>query len=322
VEAIHASGVRRRTYSGATANGRLGILLDVGGDRDARTRADVRSRSLESVRERVDPVIARFLSDRRAELSGMEPRAAVLVDELLRLIAAGGKRIRPALCFWAYRAAGGADGPAIVNAAAALELLHTFALVHDDVMDRTDERRGVEATHVRFAKEAPPGVEPDGYGVSVAILVGDLAAVLAEQRLRTCGAQPRALELAMERFDRMRAEMAAGQLLDVAGAAADDAGRVAALKTSSYTAEGPILIGTALAEAPAAAEGPLRVYARLVGEAFQLRDDVLDGDAHARFAARADELASKAVAALDGAPLEDDGRSALGELASALRLSR
>jgi geranylgeranyl diphosphate synthase type I len=295
----------------------------VGGDRDVAPAADdVRSASLDLVRERVDAALARFLSDRRAELSGMDPRAAVLVDELLRLVAAGGKRIRPALCYWAYRAAGAPDRPAIVKAAAALELLHTFALVHDDVMDRSDERRGVEATHVRFAKEAPPGVEPDGYATSVAILVGDLAAVLAEQRLRTCGAEPRALDVAMERFDRMRAEMAAGQLLDVAGAADDDRARVAALKTSSYTAEGPILIGTALAEAPPSVEGPLRVYARLIGEAFQLRDDVIDGDVDPGSAARADELASNAVSALDGAPLESEGRAALSEIAGALRLSR
>ena len=81
----------------------------------------------------------------------MDARAAVLTDELLRLLAAGGKRIRPALCVYAHRAAGGSDGPPITKAAAALELLHTFALVHDDVMDRTDESRGVESTHVRFA---------------------------------------------------------------------------------------------------------------------------------------------------------------------------
>ena len=291
------------------------------------TPDDIRSPLLERVRERVDPALARFLSDRRAELAGMDARAAVLIDELLRLLAAGGKRIRPALCVYAYRAAGGSDGPPITKAAAALELLHTFALVHDDVMDRTDERRGVESTHVRFAKEAPLGVEPDGYGVSVAILVGDLAAVLAEQRLRTCGAAPDALHLAIERFDRMRVEMAAGQLLDLEMARAaespDEAARrrIAALKTGSYTAEGPVLIGAALADAGPNVEGPLRVYARSVGDAFQLRDDIIDGEAPSAAASRVDELASRAIAALQSGTLDAAGRDALVEIASALRVA-
>jgi geranylgeranyl diphosphate synthase, type I len=300
---------------------------DVADRRDADPLSDdVRSPLLERVRERIDPVLARFLSDRRAELAALDARAAVLVDELHRLIAAGGKRIRPALCMYAFRAAGGSDGPPIANAGAALELLHTFALVHDDVMDGAAERRGVESTHVWFAKQAPPGVEPDGYGISVAILVGDLAAVLAEERLRTCGATPDALTLALERFDRMRVEMAAGQLLDLEVARAveepDDATRerVAALKTGSYTAEGPVLIGAALAGAGRATEGPLRVYARSIGEAFQLRDDIVDGDTDAGAAARADDLLSRAVAALHGAGLEEEGRDALIELASALRV--
>lgn len=287
----------------------------------------VRSPALDRVRERVEPAIARFLADRRAELAGMDPEAVVLVDELLRLVAAGGKRIRPAMCMWAHRAAGGRDGPAIVRAAAALELLHTFALVHDDVMDRTDERRGVEATHVRFAKAAPPGLDPDAYGTSVAILVGDLAAVLAEQRLRTCGAPPGPLDVALRRFDRMRTEMAAGQFLDLGGLGtepgrkADTArSRVAALKTGSYTAEGPVLIGAALAEAGPAVEGPLRVYARQAGEAFQLRDDVLDGEADPAAAARVGDLVGRAVAALEDAPLEEEGAAALTELATLLRL--
>jgi geranylgeranyl diphosphate synthase type I len=313
----------------ARSSASLRYSSDVGDRRDADPLSDdVRSPLLERVRERIDPVLARFLSDRRAELAALDGRTAVLVDELLRLIAAGGKRIRPALCMYAFRAAGGSDGPPIAKAAAALELLHTFALVHDDVMDGADERRGVESTHVRFAKEAPPGVEPDGYGISVAILVGDLAAVLAEHRLRTCGAAPDALALVMERFDRMRVEMAAGQLLDLEVARAADApdgatrARVAALKTGSYTAEGPVLIGAALAGAGRATEGPLRVYARSIGEAFQLRDDIVDGDTHPDAAARADDLLSQAVAAIHGAGLEEEGRDALIELASALRVGR
>ena len=276
--------------------------------------------ALDHARHLVDPAIDRFLADRHAELEGMAPDAAVLIGELLRLIRAGGKRIRPALCLWAYRACGGEDGPVIGKAAAALELLHTFALVHDDVMDRSDERRGVPASQVRFAKDAPAGADPDAYGMAVAVLVGDLAAVLSEQLLRTCGAAPEPLAVALGRFDRMRVEMAAGQFLDLSTASGPSPAGVAALKTGSYTVEGPVLVGAALAAAGSSAEGPLRVYARLVGEAFQLRDDVIDGDADPASVTRVDDLVDRGIAALDGAPLEGEGRSALVEIAGLLRL--
>ena len=231
----------------------------------------------------------------------MDPTAPALVDELLRLLEAGGKRVRPAICFWAFAAAGGPRGDPIVRVCAALELLHTSALVHDDLMDRDDERRGVPSTHVRFAKEAPAGSDPDAFGTAAAVLVGDLALVLSERLMRTSGFAAGRLERGMSRFDRMRAEMAAGQFLDVSGSS--DRVRVRALKTGSYTAEGPVLIGAALAGAGADVDGPLRVFGRLVGEAFQLRDDVLDGDEDADRAAEVDDLLSRAARALGDAPL-------------------
>jgi geranylgeranyl diphosphate synthase, type I len=266
----------------------------------------------------VDPVLERFLQARRTELAAMDATAALLIDELLRLIRAGGKRIRPALCWWAYRAAGGEEDEPILHACAALELLHTSALVHDDVIDGDEERRGVPATHARFAEQAPAGTDPDSFGIAAAIVVGDLALVLSEQALRTSGSGGDRLELAMSRFDRMRSEMAAGQFLDVSGAA--DRERIAALKSGSYTAQGPVLIGAALAGATPAAEEPLRSYADSVGVAFQLRDDVLDGDAPPEAAAQVGELLEQAQWSLDGAPLEAAGVKALRELAGLLRL--
>ena len=153
----------------------------------------------------VDEVLLRFLGDRRAELAGMDREAAALADEIVRIVRAGGKRIRPTLCVWAFGAAGGdVEDELILRAAAALELLHTSALVHDDVMDRDVERRGEPATHVRFAKEAPAGADPDGFGTAAAVLVGDLALVLSERLMRTSGFDAERLELAMTRFDRMR----------------------------------------------------------------------------------------------------------------------
>jgi geranylgeranyl diphosphate synthase type I len=275
--------------------------------------------ALDAVREPVDAALRAFLAERRAEIEEMDPAAAALVEEIARLLDAGGKRIRPALCVWASRACGGPDGGAIVRAAGALELLHTFAMIHDDVMDRALERRGVASTPARFAGLAPRSADPDAYGRSVAILAGDLAAVMSERLLRTCGAPAGPMDVALERFDRMRTEMAAGQFLDLR-ASGHAASRVSSLKTGSYTAEGPVLVGAALAEAGPEAEAALRGFGRLLGEAFQLRDDLLDGDAGPEAAATVDRLVRDAGRALDGASLGAEGRGALLEIADLLRM--
>jgi geranylgeranyl diphosphate synthase type I len=277
--------------------------------------------ALEAVRGRVDAVLVGFLAAERRELAGFDPSAVDLVDELSRLVSAGGKRIRPAFCYWGHRTAGGTDGEPIVRAAAALELLHTFALIHDDVMDEDLERRGAPTTHVRFAKEAG-----EGFGWSVAVLSGDLAAVLAERLLRTSGFPAERLDAAFERFDRMRVEMAAGQYLDLRGAAregADSTLHVAELKTGSYTVEGPLAIGAALAGASEEVEVRLQAYARPAGEAFQLRDDVLDeGEdrAHGVTAAHVNGLLTAACEALGDPGLDPVGVAVLRALAEALRL--
>jgi geranylgeranyl diphosphate synthase type I len=275
--------------------------------------------ALDAVREPVDAALRAFLAERRAELEEMDPTAGALAEEIVRLLDAGGKRIRPALCVWAYRACGGSDGAAIVGAAGALELLHSFALIHDDVMDEALERRGVASTAARFAGLAPPGADPHAYGRSVAILVGDLCAVLSERLLRACGAPTGPLDVALERYDRMRTEMAAGQFLDLR-ASGPAAPRVSSLKTGSYTAEGPVLVGAGLAGAGPEREAALRRFGRLLGEAFQLRDDLLDGDAGPEAAAIIDGLVRDAGLALDGAPLAAKGRAALLEITDLLRI--
>lgn len=284
-------------------------------------RTDLSPPVVEAVRSRVDAVLATELRARRDELSALDPSAAALVEEIERLLAAGGKRLRPAFCYLGYRAAGGSEGEPIVRAAAALELLHTFALVHDDVMDEATERRGVETTHVRFTRAFPGGSAARGR--SAAVLVGDLAAVLAEALFRSSGFPRGRLDQAFVRFDRMRLEMAAGQYLDLLGAARRDlvsAEHVAELKTASYTVAGPLLIGAALAGANEELEARLLAYGRPAGEAFQLRDDVLDHEAPPGAAERVDALAAQAVAALAGARLEPVAAAALRHIGEAMRL--
>lgn len=292
------------------------------------------TRALDAVRPRVEEALRAFLEQQRAEVAAIDPRVGPLVDELSRVLSSGGKRLRPAFCYWGFRAAGGVDGEPIVRAAAALELLHTFALVHDDVMDASETRRGVPTTHVHLAdlhrRRGFPG-DPELFGLSAAILVGDLAAVLADRLLLDSGFSPETIAAALRRYDRMRTEMAAGQFLDVGGAGVVDerlARRIASLKTGSYTVEGPLHIGATLAGGPLEVMGALSRYGAPLGEAFQARDDVLDsaedqerrpGPAWAT-AELVNELVGEAVAALDPSVLDPEAREALRSLAEALAL--
>ncbi|HEX2296815.1 MAG TPA: polyprenyl synthetase family protein, partial [Actinomycetota bacterium] len=196
------------------------------------------SPTIDELRRAVDETLAADLRRRAEEL----PEARFLVEEMWRLTAAGGKRLRPAFCYWGHRAAGGADGPEILRAASSLELLHTFAIVHDDIMDAADERRGEETVHAR-------------HGVGVGILVGDLALVLADDAFMGAGFPPDATARAFAAYSRMRQEVIAGQYLDLAYAARTDitveeARRVAVLKSGRYSIEEPLAIGAALAGAP------------------------------------------------------------------------
>jgi len=254
----------------------------------------------------------------------MAPEAADMVDELRRLVAAGGKRIRPAFCYWGYRAAGGEDCEPIVRAAAALELFHTFALIHDDVMDESETRRGQPSTYARFAgaRAGEPGALR--YGRSVAVLTGDLAAVLADEALIGSGFPPERLLPALRRYARMREEVAAGQFLDVRGPAGTaQADRVASLKTGAYTVEGPLHIGALLAGGSPELLAALSRFGRPLGLAFQFRDDVLDhgeGAVPGATAAEVNRLIDGARSAVHDPAIDEDAAEALGSLAGALAL--
>ncbi len=283
-----------------------------------------------AIRGRVEEVLRGFLEGQRAEVAAVDEGAVLLIDELVRVVGAGGKRIRPTFCYWGYRAADGADGESIVRAAAALELLHTFALIHDDVMDASETRRGVPTSHVYLAAEhrrrGLPGAA-DRFGLSSAVLVGDVATVLADRLLRDSGFPPEELSAALRRYDRMRLEMAAGQFLDLEGTA--DLRRIASLKTGSYTVEGPLQVGATLAGGSLEVMASLSRYGAPLGQAFQLRDDLLDaledaagapGASRTESPEAVNELVAEACAGLDTAVLAPEAVEALRLLAELIAL--
>jgi geranylgeranyl diphosphate synthase type I len=222
--------------------------------------------------------LERTLDEHERIWTDIDPALDVPLQAIRQLVLAGGKRLRPAFCYWGFRAAGGApDDPLVVDAGAAFELLHAFALIHDDVMDGSALRRGSQTVHVAFAavhdQQRWRG-EPRRFGDGVAILAGDLSSVLADVLL--AHAPPPALEV----WNQLRLEVNIGQYLDVLGAAegTDDLARarqIARYKSGKYTVERPLHLGAALVGGLEHLRPALSAYGEPLGEAFQLRDDLL-----------------------------------------------
>ncbi|MFF3867133.1 polyprenyl synthetase family protein [Micromonospora sp. NPDC001898] len=236
----------------------------------------------------VDNTLTTFLAAEVASLTEIDAEMGGFASTARDCVLAGGKRVRPTFAYWGWRGGAGGDEPlhTVLPALAALELLHTFALVHDDVMDASDTRRGRPTAHrAAAARHVAAGHtgDPDRFGEAVAVLIGDLCMVWADRLMSRAAVPPARLLDVRHCYDRMRVETIAGQYLDVLGEndaanwSVDRALRVARYKTASYTVQRPLLFGACLAGA--STDAPLTAaytrYGLAVGEAFQLRDDLL-----------------------------------------------
>lgn len=238
---------------------------------------------LTGLRHRVDKALSGFLATQRARLSGIDPALDEVSATVSAFVLGGGKRLRPAFAYWGFRGAGGEDSDQVVAAVAALEFVQASALIHDDLMDRSDTRRGEPSVHRRFEslhRASGWRASAAGFGDAAAVLLGDLALVWSDEMLHTCGLPLDALARARTVFDRMRTEVTVGQYLDVLTQATADtslerAGKVARFKSAKYTVERPLLLGAALAGAGPEVFAAYAAFGLPLGEAFQLRDDVL-----------------------------------------------
>lgn len=226
----------------------------------------------------VESHLAKLLSSERERWLAVDTRFSEPLDLLAAFLLSGGKRLRPAFCTLGYLGAGGpGDDPALLDAAVALELLHTFALIHDDVMDGSSTRRRSQALHVRIADDhrlAGWRGDTRRFGEGVAVLTGDLAFAWAQRLISRVRPEARSV------WHDLTAELMMGQYLDVTGAARGDidlerALRIARYKSGAYTVERPLQIGAALAGRLADLAATYSAFGRPVGEAFQLRDDLL-----------------------------------------------
>ena len=243
----------------------------------------LRDPMLAELNERVTASLEEFLDDRARWLDGISAELAPVAATVRDFVLDGGKRLRPAFAYWGWRGADGPDGAPIVRAAACLELLHASALIHDDLMDASETRRGAPSVHRRFAtlhRSAGWRGSAESFGAAGAILLGDLCLVWADDMLARAGLPAERLVRAIPVYNEMRGELMAGQYLDVlaqatGGAGPDGALTVARYKSAKYTVERPLHLGAALAGADQAVLDAYTAYGLPLGEAFQLRDDLL-----------------------------------------------
>ncbi|WP_206063093.1 polyprenyl synthetase family protein [Nocardioides sp. HDW12B] len=238
-----------------------------------------------SFRAEIQTVLDTFVDAQAAQYVDLGDDAARLMAAATQSVA-GGKRFRAMFCAWGFRAVRepepGEEG-ALLRAAAALELLHASALVHDDFMDASDTRRGHPATHVAFAElhrsSGWPG-SPEQYGAAAAVLLGDLLLSWADELMRGCGLPADVVAEALRVFDATRSEVVLGQFLDVSlqargEADVEQAMQVVRYKSAKYSVERPLHVGAVLAGGGPEMVGALSAFGLPLGEAFQLRDDLL-----------------------------------------------
>lgn len=228
---------------------------------------------------RVEGRLRDMFATETSRWAAVDPRAAVPVEAVAALVGAGGKRLRPSFCLNGFLAAGGAPAqePVVVDAAAAVEVLHAFALLHDDVLDDSPLRRGKPTAHERHAaahRAAGWAGEPRRFGEGVAALAGDLAHIYADRLVS--GLSPAAREI----WHELRTEIIIGQYLDIRVAAERIADPelsrwIAVCKSGRYTVHQPLALGAAIAGQRDLVPAFTR-YGAALGEAFQLRDDLID----------------------------------------------
>ncbi len=231
---------------------------------------------LRQVRRDVDSRLAKLFGRKLRDADSLGPDVIALVDSLRDLTMRGGKRFRPALLFAAYRAVDqSAPEATALDAGAALELLQTYLLVHDDWMDRDDVRRGGPAVHAMLARHYGSRTMGD----AAALLAGDYAAAMALEALASIRASGDRVARAATLFAQIQQDAIRGQQIDLAGKA-ENIEVMHDLKTGSYTVRGPMLLGGILAGAGPDLLARLGRFAQPLGVAFQLRDDLIGAFGH------------------------------------------
>jgi geranylgeranyl diphosphate synthase type I len=271
------------------------------------------SEHLARVRAEVDGRLAPWLDARVVQAGERGAEVATVADALRSLVLRGGKRLRAGLLGAAFEGCGGGASAQVAAAGAALELLQAYLLVHDDWMDGDAVRRGGPSVPAMMHDRFPHQAE------AMSVLAGDLASAWSREALLELELPAERVRAAAREMATVEADVIAGQILDVQSAARDarDVEAVHALKTASYTVRAPVVMGARLAGAGDVQAAVLAAFARPLGVAFQLRDDVLGtfGDERATGKpAGGDLVAGKRTALVVDACTDPAAAAALGRV--------
>ena len=238
---------------------------------------------ISEIRRSIDAQLEAFTRSRSDELRAIDAHLAPVSEALTEFVVDGGKRFRPIFAYLGFLGSGGFPTDRVLKACSALEFVHVCALIHDDVMDGSDSRRNKLSIHRRFEglhRENSFVGNSERFGVAAAILLGDLALSWSDQMISESGVTDLDLKRANPIFFEMRAELMAGQYLDVLEGALGKSDlqrslKIARYKSGRYSIERPLRFGAALAGASESLQGALSDFGLPLGEAFQLRDDIL-----------------------------------------------
>ncbi|BFV58652.1 polyprenyl synthetase family protein [Kitasatospora sp. CMC57] len=256
-----------------------------------------------ALKARIDQALNAFVEREAGLLVAIDGQLRPVAAQLQAAVA-DGKRLRAAFAYWGWRAAGQPDSEAMVRAAAAMELVHAAAVVHDDLIDGSPIRRGAPTAHVALRHAVAEGPGRATSGRALAMLAGDLLMSWAGQLFAGCGLPAAYLGRARPLWATLARELVAGECLEILRTHAEPSEasslEIVRYKTAKYTVEHPLHLGALLAGAPPALLATFTAYGLPLGEAFQLRDDLLGvfGDPGRTGKSNLDDLAGAKPTAL------------------------
>lgn len=238
---------------------------------------------LEKYKKRFDSRLELFFKKKLEQIKGVDPVTRQAVKMIADFTMAGGKRIRPAMVYYGYLVAGGRDGEEIIEASMGIELIHTFLLIHDDIIDKDNKRHGIPTVHEKYKKIGmtfSPNKDCNHFGNSMAIITGDMSATMANEIIFNARFEPEIIIRALDKMQNIVYATIPGEMLDVimenrGSATEKEILRMFEGKTSRYTFEGPLHLGAVLAKGSDKILETFSRYSIPLGKAFQIRDDIL-----------------------------------------------
>jgi geranylgeranyl diphosphate synthase type I len=239
--------------------------------------------TLKRFKKEIDPLLGAYFDEAIAEARKENVFVADALRQVKKIVLGGGKRLRSALMCYGYLAAGGRDRQMILETSMSVEVVHTFLLIHDDIIDRDDFRHGQRTIHSHYTalgKKFLTAHEATHFGDAIGIVVGDMIAAFGNDIIFRSpfpdGKKFRALSV----LQKIVAYTVIGQTMDIYGeyrkkVSEKDILKMYEYKTAKYTVEGPLALGALLAGASDEFIATLSGYAIPVGIAFQIRDDIL-----------------------------------------------